>query len=211
MAIKLINDSILIDIANAIREKLGVTTTYKPSQMPDAINSIQAGTGGGEDRVVKVAYRITNGESITTSNISKEFAMFPHIPEGMTVAKIKLTCDGAGFTNFEGWPPISYVQAEFDENGDYIRTEEGWIQTIPVEVAGNAFFGSSWSEKEFYIGVVPGSLFELSFSFDFKKASPARNLVVVLECSEEINTHSSEVIARVPYIQMDDDIYTNNY
>lgn len=37
-----INDSILTAIGNAIRSKLGVATTYKPSQMPDAISSIEA-------------------------------------------------------------------------------------------------------------------------------------------------------------------------
>jgi hypothetical protein len=40
----LVTDAYLTDIADAIREKLGVTTTYKPSQMGPAIEAI---TGGG--------------------------------------------------------------------------------------------------------------------------------------------------------------------
>lgn len=40
MGIVKINDSVLTAIGNAIRSKLGVATTYKPSQMAAAINSI---------------------------------------------------------------------------------------------------------------------------------------------------------------------------
>lgn len=43
MAIKFIDDSILSDIADAIRSKLSVATTYKPSQMATAISSISGG------------------------------------------------------------------------------------------------------------------------------------------------------------------------
>lgn len=43
MAIVTVNDSTLTDIADSIRAKLGVQTTYKPSEMPDAIDSISGG------------------------------------------------------------------------------------------------------------------------------------------------------------------------
>ena len=43
MAIVTVNDSTLTDIADSIRAKLGVQTTYKPSKMPDAIDSISGG------------------------------------------------------------------------------------------------------------------------------------------------------------------------
>lgn len=39
----LIDTSTLTNIADAIREKLGVQTTYKPSEMPEAIESISGG------------------------------------------------------------------------------------------------------------------------------------------------------------------------
>lgn len=45
MAVGLINDSTLTSIAAAIREKNQATTTYKPSEMADAIKAIS--TGGG--------------------------------------------------------------------------------------------------------------------------------------------------------------------
>ena len=41
--IGLIDTSILTNIADAIREKLGVQTTYKPGDMPEAIESISGG------------------------------------------------------------------------------------------------------------------------------------------------------------------------
>lgn len=43
MAYGIINTENLTDIADAIRGKLGVQTTYKPGQMADAIESISGG------------------------------------------------------------------------------------------------------------------------------------------------------------------------
>lgn len=43
MATVTVNDSNLYDIADSIRAKLGVQTTYKPSEMADAIDSISGG------------------------------------------------------------------------------------------------------------------------------------------------------------------------
>lgn len=43
MAVVAISDSILSDIADAIRSKNGTSNTYKPSQMPDAIEAISGG------------------------------------------------------------------------------------------------------------------------------------------------------------------------
>lgn len=45
MAKVLVTDTHLTDIANAIRDKNGETTTYKPSEMANAISSIEAGGG----------------------------------------------------------------------------------------------------------------------------------------------------------------------
>ena len=43
MAVVAISDSILTDIADAIRSKNGTENTYKPSEMPDAIEAISGG------------------------------------------------------------------------------------------------------------------------------------------------------------------------
>lgn len=53
MAIVTINDENLTNIANAIREKNGTETTYKPSEMAAAIQAISA--GGGEVNFVEAA------------------------------------------------------------------------------------------------------------------------------------------------------------
>ena len=47
MASVIIDDINLTNIANAIREKNGSSETYKPSEMPAAIGSIETGGGGG--------------------------------------------------------------------------------------------------------------------------------------------------------------------
>ena len=48
MAKKLYEESSIQAIANAIREKNGKTTTYKPSEMAAAITAITTGGGGVE-------------------------------------------------------------------------------------------------------------------------------------------------------------------
>lgn len=47
MANVIVNDSNLTAIADAIREKNGETTTYKPSEMAAAITNLPSGGGGG--------------------------------------------------------------------------------------------------------------------------------------------------------------------
>jgi len=48
----LVTDTYLTDIADAIREKLGVSDTYKPSEMGPAIETITGGGGGGDISLV---------------------------------------------------------------------------------------------------------------------------------------------------------------
>ena len=49
MANVIINDSNLVAIGNAIREKNGTEDTYKPREMAEAILAITTGGGGGGD------------------------------------------------------------------------------------------------------------------------------------------------------------------
>ena len=55
MANVVVTDTYISDIANAIRAKNGITTTYLPSQMPAAISAIPTGGGTGftADRVAE--------------------------------------------------------------------------------------------------------------------------------------------------------------
>ena len=55
MAKVLVSESILTAIADAIREKLDTTDTYKPSEMAEAVESI---SGGGDDYTM---YEYMNG------------------------------------------------------------------------------------------------------------------------------------------------------
>ena len=73
----LIAESILIEIGNAIRTKLGVATMYKPSQMATAIVSISnTYSAGDEGKVVSggalvsqtSATKTANGTYTTTTN-----------------------------------------------------------------------------------------------------------------------------------------------
>ena len=66
MAEVLVQDSSLQDIADAIREKNGTETTYKPSEMGDAVRGISGGGGGGVPPEALVltgncSYRFANG------------------------------------------------------------------------------------------------------------------------------------------------------
>lgn len=91
MANVIINDTNLTNIANAIREKNGLTDTYKPSEMAGAILAIQAGSGGDSEvepivltgdceyactGVLAGAYIDSFGNTISTDAITKMRYMF---------------------------------------------------------------------------------------------------------------------------------------
>lgn len=76
MADVIIDNSNLYDIADSIRAKLGVQTTYKPSQMADAIDSI---SGGGITPTGTISIT-ENGTHDVTSYASASVA----VPQGAT-------------------------------------------------------------------------------------------------------------------------------
>ena len=69
MANVIINDTNLTNIANAIREKNGLTDTYKPSEMAGAILAITTGGGTGGDfewpETINIAKEINYNDSFT--------------------------------------------------------------------------------------------------------------------------------------------------
>lgn len=75
MAVGLINDSTLTSIAAAIREKNQATTTYKPSEMANAIKAIPTGgSSGGITQWGKLYYSSSTSKidlSSIVSNYSK--------------------------------------------------------------------------------------------------------------------------------------------
>ena len=90
MANVLVNDTSLTAIGNAIREKNGETTLYKPAEMATAITNLPSGGGGSPDPIVitgnadnycaysKLAleYIRLYGNTITTENITSASEMF---------------------------------------------------------------------------------------------------------------------------------------
>lgn len=56
----LINDNSMYDIGDAIREKLGVSDTYTPAEMPAAIRAIE--TGGRERELTLAEYNALTEE-----------------------------------------------------------------------------------------------------------------------------------------------------
>ena len=98
MAIKTINDEYLVAIGDAIREKNGTTTQYKPSEMGAAIRTLSTGGGGIDVEDLKLTGDIDYmfyqgnwdwflnkyGSQITTENIDSAQYCF----EGSTVETI---------------------------------------------------------------------------------------------------------------------------
>ena len=78
MANVLINDTSMTSIGNAIRSKLGVQTTYLPSEMASAIESIPSGGAVDYDDIIQGNY-----SSVTSSTASfvatKAFYENPYI------------------------------------------------------------------------------------------------------------------------------------
>ena len=66
----LINDTSMTSIGNAIRSKLGVETTYLPSEMASAIQSIPSGGAASDTMVERTATSITN----STASVVGQYA-----------------------------------------------------------------------------------------------------------------------------------------
>lgn len=104
MANVLVNDTSLTAIGNAIREKNGETTLYKPAEMATAIQALSTGGSGGELKTVAV-----HQGSITYSRQNAEFTIqndnFPDtgveftliIATGSTISNLITKYDGNKF------------------------------------------------------------------------------------------------------------------
>ena len=77
----LVTDSNLTNIANSIRNKLGVQTTYKPSEMSSAIDSIQTGSDGTEFiKIVERSYNVCISiPNVTTKIAQSGFINFSNL------------------------------------------------------------------------------------------------------------------------------------
>lgn len=94
MASVIINEENLTNIANAIRNKNGSTTTYKPSEMAEAINNI-VGSGSSENLtdVLNTQNELISTQEVTVDEIIeilKNKAMGEVAPSG----EIEITQNG---------------------------------------------------------------------------------------------------------------------
>lgn len=118
MANVLVNDLYLGDIADAIRSKLGVQTTYKPSQMANAIESISGGGGGSSLGTKSIT---ANGTYNASSDSLDGYSQVTvNVPQGVT--------------------PTGTKQISITENG---TTTEDVTNYASAEISVNVSSGSS--------------------------------------------------------------------
>lgn len=81
MALGIIDTSILTSIANAIRTKLGVQTTYKPSEMASAIGQISSGITPTGTKQISITSNGTTTEDVTAYANAE---VVVNVPTGVT-------------------------------------------------------------------------------------------------------------------------------
>lgn len=160
MADVIIDNSNLYDIADSIRAKLGVQTTYKPSQMADAIDSISGGgiTPTGEIEIT------ANGTYDVTQYASADV----DVPQsGITpTGSINITSNGThDVTNYASAVvnvggsviPSEYEQVDYIEGTSGAVIDTGIkptddlmakVKLCPLTVTGDGFLGTKGSGND---------------------------------------------------------------
>lgn len=143
----LVDDSYLSDIADTIRAKLGVTDTYLPSEMADAIDDIGGGvtptgtiniTANGTYDVTDyasadVAIPGASGSFTPDSNSKTATISIPFEPSGVFCYS-----DYDGFPTDNSWKMFSFACIDLT-NGGYRVTRYGPSNYNVAARAGNSF------------------------------------------------------------------------
>lgn len=132
MALTAITEQYLTDIADSIRAKLGVTTTYKPSEMAAAIDSITGGGGGAAEE--KQINFIDYDGTILHSYTASEWAGVSSLPanpshtgltaQGWNWTKAQIDAQLASIPGGKVWVGQMYV-TEDGKTRIYIHLSEG--------------------------------------------------------------------------------------
>ena len=131
----LVNDLYLGDIADAIREKLNVQTTYKPSEMANAIESI---SGGGSSLGTKSI--TANGTYNASSDSLDGYSQVTvNVPQGVTptgTKQISITQNGTTTEDV-----TNYANAEITVNvsGGSSRLPSGYTEIDSVQLTGTQY------------------------------------------------------------------------
>lgn len=133
MADVLIKSETMANIADAIREKLGVSNTYFPSEMPDAIKSIEG--GGGE---IKYVLNFINGGYINTDDGSVvSYSSWKYSDYVPIIAPKLIVTSNETATNYNAF---------YDKDKQYIS---GFLLNEVVDIPSNAAYFRISVGKEF--------------------------------------------------------------
>lgn len=177
MAIVTVNDEYLTDIADSIRSKLGVQTTYKPSQMADAIEAI---SGGGitptGTKQISITQNGTTTEDVTNYASAEINANVPNSysagDEGKVVSNGALVSQTA---HADVTPTTSDQTIDTTENNS-------------IKVKGDANLIAGNIKKDVTIFSVTGSYEGGGASYDFADMSKPEG-----EITTEVTTLPSSV------------------
>lgn len=133
MTIKKIDDTILTGIANSIRGKLGVQTQYKPSEMADAIDTIE----GGYPEPTGTKTITANGTEIDVKNYASADVA---VPNSYTAEDEGKVVDNGAL--------VSQTSQTVTQNGTYDTTTNDEI-VVNVAGSGSSRLPSAYQEVEY--------------------------------------------------------------